>query len=70
MGDSSLLKDRKKSSPADVAEFGYRSMMRGKTIAIHGFKNKLLATSVRFFPRALVAVATRRIQEQKHLKNN
>jgi uncharacterized protein len=70
MGDSSLLKDRKKSSPAEVAEFGYRSMMKGKTVAIHGFKNKLLATSVRFFPRTLVTGATRKIQEKKHLKNN
>jgi uncharacterized protein len=67
MGDISLLKERKKSSPAEVAEFGYRSMMKGKTVAIHGFKNILLATSVRLFPRALVAGVTRKIQEKKHL---
>jgi len=70
MGDISLLKVRKKSSPAEVAEFGYKSMMKGKTVAIHGFKNVLMANSVRFFPRALVAGVTRKIQENKHLKNN
>ena len=69
MGDGSFLKERKKSSPAEVAEFGYRSMMKGKTVAIHGFKNVLMANSVRFFPRALVAGVTRKIQEKKHLKN-
>ena len=70
MGDSSLLNERRKSSPADVAEFGYHSMMKGRTVAIHGFKNVLMATSVRFFPRALVARVTRKIQENKHLKKN
>jgi uncharacterized protein len=67
MGDSKLLKERKKSSPADVAEFGYRAMMKGKTVAVHGFKNRIMAASVRFFPRSLVVNAARRVQEKKHL---
>jgi len=67
MGDKSLLKERKKSSPADVAEFGYKSMMKGKTVAIHGFKNAIMAAAARFFPRSVVARATKRIQEKKHL---
>jgi len=67
MGDSNLLKERKKSSPEEVAAFGYRSMMQGKAVAIHGFKNKVMASLVRFFPRALVVNVTRRIQEKKHL---
>ena len=67
MGDEKLLKERKKSSPAEVAEFGYRAMMKGKTVAIHGFKNTIMAASARFFPRALVVKVTRKIQENKHL---
>jgi uncharacterized protein len=67
MGDSSLLKERKKSTPEEVAAFGYNSMMKGKAVAIHGFKNKVMANLVRFFPRALVVSVTRRIQEKKHL---
>ena len=66
MGDGKLLKDRKKSSPGEVAEYGYRAMMKGKTVAIHGLKNKIMAASVRFLPRALVVKAARKIQEKKH----
>jgi uncharacterized protein len=66
IGDSRLVKVRKKSSPALVAEFGYRAMMKGKTVAIHGLKNAFMATSVRFIPRALVVKAARKIQENKH----
>jgi len=68
MGDRKLLKDRKKSSPSEVAEYGYRAMMKGKTIAIHGLMNTIMATSVRFIPRALVVKVARKIQEKKHLK--
>ena len=68
MGDSKLLIDRKKSSPADVAEFGYRSMMKGKSVAVHGLKNRFLITASKFFPRSIVVKTTRRIQEKKHLK--
>jgi uncharacterized protein len=67
MGDSKLLKERKKSSPADVAEFGYRPMMKGKTVAVHGLKNRIMAASVRFFPRSIVVNAARKVQEKKHL---
>jgi len=37
-----------------VAREGYRAMLAGKPIAIHGFKNKVLAASVRLSPRATV----------------
>jgi short-subunit dehydrogenase len=67
MGDKNLLKERKKSSPAEVAEFGYHSMMLGKRVAVHGFKNEIMAVSARLFPRSLVLKVTRMIQEKKHL---
>lgn len=42
-------------SPADkVARHAYRSMMKGKVVAIEGLLNWLTAFSVRFSPRALV----------------
>jgi uncharacterized protein len=40
-------------------------MMKGKAVAIHGFKNALMANSVRFAPRSLVVMLTRKIQEKK-----
>ena len=61
-----LLKDRKKASSREVAEYGYRAMIKGKTVAIHGLKNAILATSLRFIPRILVVKAVRLIQEKNH----
>jgi short-subunit dehydrogenase len=49
----------------EVAEYGYKAMMKGKAVAIHGFKNILMANSVRFAPRSLVVKLTRKIQEKK-----
>jgi short-subunit dehydrogenase len=47
-----------------VAEDGYRALMAGKPLVISGFKNWLVAQSVRFSPRRLVAAIARKIQEQ------
>lgn len=48
------------AAPADkVARHAYRSMMRGKVVAIEGFVNWLAAFSLRFSPRALVRKITR-----------
>jgi short-subunit dehydrogenase len=43
------------AAPADkVAMHAYRSMMKGRVVAIEGLINRLLAFSIRFGPRALV----------------
>ena len=42
-----------------VAEVGYRALKRGKTIAIPGFRNKLVVLFARFGPRPLVTRITR-----------
>jgi short-subunit dehydrogenase len=47
-----------------VAEDGYRALLAGKPVVICGFKNWLLAQSVRFSPRRLVTAITRTIQEE------
>ena len=47
-----------------VAEDGYRALMAGKPMVISGFRNWLLAQSVRFSPRRLVTAVARKIQEQ------
>ena len=46
-----FLKEMKTPSPEEVVAFGYRAMMKGKTLAIHGALNKFVAGSVRFIPR-------------------
>lgn len=48
-----------------VAEDGYRGLIAGKPVVISGFKNWLVAQSVRLSPRRLVTAIARKIQEVK-----
>ena len=45
---------RRMASARDVAAFGYSSMMRGKTVAIHGTGNRMLAAALACLPRQVV----------------
>ncbi|MFN5318663.1 MAG: SDR family NAD(P)-dependent oxidoreductase [Bacteroidia bacterium] len=64
MEESALVKGKKLPTSKAVAEYGYAAMMRGKTIAIHGLMNTILAISVRFMPRKLVVMVTRKMQDK------
>jgi short-subunit dehydrogenase len=64
MEESNLVKGKKLPSAKEVAEYGYVSMMRGKSIAIHGTINWLLANSVRLIPRSIVVKTTRKMQDK------
>jgi short-subunit dehydrogenase len=64
MEESALVKGRKLPTSKEVAEYGYKAMIKGKTVAIHGVLNWILANSVRFTPRALVVKLTRKIQDK------
>ena len=59
--DSSILFKLSVADPKKVALHGYRSMMRGKVVAIEGLINWLAAFSVRFTPRAMIRWVTRRL---------
>jgi short-subunit dehydrogenase len=48
-----------------VAEDGYRALIAGKPVVISGFRNWLIAQSVRFSPRKLVTAIARATQESK-----
>jgi short-subunit dehydrogenase len=65
MEESKLFKGRKLPSAKEVAEYGYASMMQGKTIAIHGLLNSMMAHAIRFVPRSLVVNLTRKIQDKE-----
>jgi len=57
----------KRLTPMDaktVAEDGYRALMAGSTLAISGFKNWLVAESVRFAPRKVVTAISRWVAEK------
>jgi short-subunit dehydrogenase len=49
--------------PAQVAEFGYRAMLKGQRLAVPGLQNKVAAWSARFSPRGLVLKITRRMNQ-------
>jgi short-subunit dehydrogenase len=64
MEESNLVKGKKLPTAKEVAEYGYASMIKGKTVAIHGMINWIMANSVRFIPRSLVVKLTRKIQDK------
>jgi uncharacterized protein len=66
MQESKLVKGKKLPTSKEVAEYGYKAMMKGKTVAIHGLMNAIMANSVRFTPRWLVVKITRSIQDKAH----
>ena len=51
------------ADPASVALYGYRSMVKGKTIAIPGMKNKLSLESLRVSPRSVMRVVAGRLNK-------
>ena len=59
LDESNLFKGNQIATSKEVAEFGYSKMMEGKTVAIHGIVNNLMAQSVRFAPRSVVTTIAR-----------
>jgi uncharacterized protein len=49
---------------ATVAGDGYRAMAAGKAVEISGFKNWILAQSIRLSPRGMATAIARKIQEE------
>ncbi|GAB4132774.1 MAG: SDR family oxidoreductase [Ignavibacteriales bacterium] len=66
---SRIVKGRKLPTSADVAEYGYKALMKGKRIAIHGTINSIMANSIRFFPRKFVTAVVGFIQKERDQKN-
>jgi len=65
LDNSNLFKGTQIATSKEVAEFGYTKMMEGKTVAIHGVVNNLLAQSVRFAPRNIVTSLARMKLKEK-----
>jgi len=62
MESSALVKSKKLPTAEEVAKFGFKAMMNGKRIAVHGFTNKFFIFFVRFLPRSVVTVFVHKIQ--------
>ena len=61
--DSRLFKRLAAMDAKQVAEQGYRALMEGKTLAVAGLRNWLIAESVRFAPRKVVTAISRWVAE-------
>ena len=59
MEESALVKGKNLPTSYEVAAYGYKAMMKGKRVAIHGLMNYLMALSVRFTPRGMVLKVAR-----------
>lgn len=64
--ESKLVKGKKLPTAKEVADFGYKAMMRGEMTAIHGTMNWINAQASRFMPRNWVLKVVRSVQEKAH----
>ncbi|MFP4535948.1 MAG: SDR family NAD(P)-dependent oxidoreductase [Spirochaetaceae bacterium] len=63
--ESRLVRGKRLPTSKEVAQYGYKAMLRGKRIAVHGAGNRLQLFVIRFAPRRLVAAVVRRLQEKE-----
>ncbi|HEY2747310.1 MAG TPA: SDR family oxidoreductase [Polyangia bacterium] len=64
MEESKLVRGKTIMTSETVAKAAYAGLMKGKTVVIPGFSNKMLATTVRFLPRNTVTRLVRNAQER------
>lgn len=64
LDESKLFRRKKLQTSKEVAEYGYKEMMKGSMTVIPGLLNKVGAISARFAPRKMVLKMVRKIQEK------
>jgi short-subunit dehydrogenase len=64
MDESKIFKGKKLPTAKEVAEYGYDSMIKGKTVAIQGIMNYIMSNSIRFIPRAMVLKVSRKMLDK------
>jgi uncharacterized protein len=50
---SGMFKSLSHATAADVARYGYKLMMKGRSMGVHGWANKFMVLSLRFTPRCI-----------------
>lgn len=66
MEESKLFKGAQVATAKAVAEYGYKAMMDGKAVAVHGVMNYIMVNSSRFVPRNLVVKIARWVLNKAH----
>jgi short-subunit dehydrogenase len=64
MEGSRLVRGRKLATAASVARYGVAAMRKGDVVAVPGMMNKVLASSVRVTPRAVIRRLVHRMQSE------
>ena len=62
--DSAFTDNKLLPTAETVANYGYKKMMRGQTVAIPGIFNKAGTTSGKFFPRKMVAYVAGQVMKK------
>ena len=65
MKNIALMDSMKWPSSKEVAEYGFRAMMKGQRVAIHGLANQFAVQLIKFIPRSWVVKIVRRLQEKR-----
>ncbi|BBM83240.1 SDR family NAD(P)-dependent oxidoreductase [Candidatus Uabimicrobium amorphum] len=65
MKDEKLVAGENLPSSRDVAIYGYKAMMKGKSVAVHGWTNKLMSCAYRFLPRKVITAIVGRVQASR-----
>jgi len=63
--ESKLFKKKMLPDATEVARYGYHAMMKGKSVAIHGWMNRAMVFSVRFAPRKMVTAVVRKMSDKQ-----
>lgn len=64
LGNSKLFRRRRIPSAKEVADYGYRKMMKGSMTVVPGLYNKFLAAGYRISPRKIILKVVRNLQER------
>jgi short-subunit dehydrogenase len=65
--ESPFVKGKKLPTSREVALYGYDAMIKGKVIAVHGMKNRILSALSSITPSVFSAAVARKLQEyRKH----
>lgn len=64
--ENSKILDTKLSDPAQVAQDGYKALMKGEDKIISGLKNKVMIAASNIMPEKVVAALSEKMQEPKN----
>ena len=65
LGKVQLFEDSFTATSVQVAEYGYKALMKGKRVAVHGTLNKISVFFVWLLPRSIILLITQKLLTSK-----